>query len=430
MGRGRLAYVIPLTLGVLAGWGESVALHGGVLDFRSPDPWLRACAYAAVFCAAYGLLWALMRGALPRSARLTDFTRQLRGVMRAVGAAVRKLPAIRGPLAFARRHPVACGGLLMWVCWLPYACLLYPGILWADTSTQLEIVYAPWKAGVDSGAVNDHHPFMDTLLFGVFSDLGERLGSAQAGLFALVLLLGLLQCLALTRLAVVARRWGASRGGVLAAWWFLCLFPFCPVIFASLVKDTVFTVAFTWFLCVFLELLAPHGGEAAQAGNDATSPPPSGWRLGVELVAAVVAMCLSKKLGVYVAAGSLLAAVCVLPAARRRGLAAGAAAAGVLVAQVVMPVLVLPALHVHKGDSTDVFSVQIQQAARLAHDGKLDAEGRDMVRRSLGIDAEEQMFSSQYRGSLYENAMMVEIIKRHQALGREPRLFYWRGGNK
>lgn len=40
------------------------------------------------------------------------------------------------------------------------------------------------------------------------------------------------------------------------------------------------------------------------------------------------------------------------------------------------------------------------------------------------------MFFSQYRGSLYKNAAMVEIIKRHQALGREPRLFYWRDSNK
>lgn len=56
--------------------------------------------------------------------------------------------------------------------------------------------------------------------------------------------------------------------------------------------------------------------------------------------------------------------------------------------------------------------------------------GTGLATNLLGIDIEEQMFSGQYRGSLYENAVMVEIIKRHQALGREPRLFYWRDSNK
>lgn len=36
-----------------------------------------------------------------------------------------------------------------------------------------------------------------------------------------------------------------------------------------------------------------------------------------------------------------------------------------------------------------MFSVQIQQAARLAHVGKLDSEGQSMVRRTLGIEAHE-----------------------------------------
>lgn len=57
--------------------------------------------------------------------------------------------------------------------------------------------------------------------------------------------------------------------------------------------------------------------------------------------------------------------------------------------QAAMPMLVLPALHVRQGDSTDMFSVQIQQAARLAHVGKLDSEGQSMVRRTLGIEAHE-----------------------------------------
>lgn len=48
----------------------------------------------------------------------------------------------------------------------------------------------------------------------------------------------------------------------------------------------------------------------------------------------------------------------------------------------------------------------------------------------LGMESADQLFTSQYRGNLYENMVVVEIVKRYQALGREPKLFYWRDSNK
>ncbi|OZG63220.1 ATPase AAA [Bifidobacterium hapali] len=67
---------------------------------------------------------------------------------------------------------------------------------------------------------------------------------------------------------------------------------------------------------------------------------------------------------------------------------------------------------------------------RLIKAPKLYFYDTGLAANLLGIDSDEQMFSSQYRGNLYENAVMIEIIKRYQALGREPRLFYWRDSNK
>lgn len=48
----------------------------------------------------------------------------------------------------------------------------------------------------------------------------------------------------------------------------------------------------------------------------------------------------------------------------------------------------------------------------------------------LGMDSSDQLLTSQYRGNLYENAIAVEIIKQYQAIGREPKLFYWRDSNQ
>lgn len=67
---------------------------------------------------------------------------------------------------------------------------------------------------------------------------------------------------------------------------------------------------------------------------------------------------------------------------------------------------------------------------RLVKSPKLYFYDTGLAANLLGIESETQMFTSQYRGNLYENAVMVELIKRYQALGREPRLFYWRDSNK
>ena len=67
---------------------------------------------------------------------------------------------------------------------------------------------------------------------------------------------------------------------------------------------------------------------------------------------------------------------------------------------------------------------------RLVKAPKLYFYDTGLAANLLGIESEEQMLTSQYRGSLYENAVVVEIIKQYQAIGREPKLFYWRDSNK
>lgn len=243
---------------------------------------------------------------------------------------------------------------IMWTCWLPYMVLTYPGVLWFDTTAQLAM-YHSWRIAPSSGMFNDHHPFMDTLVFGWFLDLGNRLGSAASGLFALILIQGFLACLALTHLETVILRLGCNRQLVAITHWFLSLFPFVPMMFATLVKDTLFTVVFIWFLALFIELCASHGEKLPD------------WRFCVQFIVAILAMSLSKKLGVYIAAFSMLAAMLVLGKLRWRMVMTVGAILSLLFMQVVIPDLLLPALHIHKGDSTDMFVVPIQQTARMAH---------------------------------------------------------------
>lgn len=66
---------------------------------------------------------------------------------------------------------------------------------------------------------------------------------------------------------------------------------------------------------------------------------------------------------------------------------------------------------------------------RLIKAPKLYFYDTGLAANLLGIDSADQLAMSEHRGNLYENAVVVEIIKRYAALGKEPRLYYWRDSN-
>ena len=67
---------------------------------------------------------------------------------------------------------------------------------------------------------------------------------------------------------------------------------------------------------------------------------------------------------------------------------------------------------------------------RLVKAPKLYFYDTGLAANLLGIESAEELMLSRYRGSLYENAVVVEIAKQYEAIGREPKLFYWRDSNQ
>lgn len=67
---------------------------------------------------------------------------------------------------------------------------------------------------------------------------------------------------------------------------------------------------------------------------------------------------------------------------------------------------------------------------RLIKAPKLYFYDTGLAANLLGIESVDQLIESRYRGSLFENAAVLEIIKHAQALGQEPRLFFWRDSNQ
>ncbi|NMN02411.1 ATP-binding protein [Bifidobacterium panos] len=67
---------------------------------------------------------------------------------------------------------------------------------------------------------------------------------------------------------------------------------------------------------------------------------------------------------------------------------------------------------------------------RLIKAPKLYFYDTGLAANLLGVESAEELMLSRYRGSLYENAVVVEIAKQYEAIGREPKLFYWRDSNQ
>lgn len=67
---------------------------------------------------------------------------------------------------------------------------------------------------------------------------------------------------------------------------------------------------------------------------------------------------------------------------------------------------------------------------RLIKSPKLYFYDTGLAANLLGIESPEQIFGNPHRGSLYENAVVSEVIKGYYALGRQPKLFYWRDSSK
>lgn len=67
---------------------------------------------------------------------------------------------------------------------------------------------------------------------------------------------------------------------------------------------------------------------------------------------------------------------------------------------------------------------------RLVKSPKLYFYDTGLAAHLLGMESAGQLLTDGHRGHLYENAVIVEILKQYQATGREPRLFFWRDSSK
>ena len=351
----KLRWIIPVLLGMLFAMGDDVAANAGNLGYKGGLLYIHMLIYVLLFIIVF---WLIDKGiahhfetvkekndSVVQESKLLRFCHQL-----FLGFNWNIKSYIRIVLSIA-------------VCWAPDFALLYPGVYWSDTSTQLIQYYG-------GEALTDHHPYLDTLIFGWFSDLGRTIfRSESAGLFCLVLLQAIAAILLFSVLILQIKRFGTNKNWCLGTLVFVALFPFFPVMFASLAKDTINAVFFMAFIFLWSEAFRCNG----KCFNNVF------WLIGLFIVSVLCA--LTKKTAVYVIVLSLVLLIVVFHRGKLWIKTGGLTIAVALIALVIMPKVVLPAVGVQPGGKQEGIATLIQQVGHdvIHDDGSMSDEDKKII---------------------------------------------------
>lgn len=254
---------------------------------------------------------------------------------------------------------------VIWLCWLPYLVISYPGNVPYDGYRQLNMYY-----GYNSPT--NHHPWLSTLIMGWITSLGRGI-SDNFGVFLFVFLQSIL-CAAV--FAAVCRKictYSISRWIKLAAVLFYAVLPAWGNYASTLIKDTLYYAVFSLYGLLYISFLEKR---------------PSAARIAGLLIVACLVVQLRNE-GVYIVAASLLflliashaKAVCVV----------------ILAVTVVFHVVVNNAFYasgVARGSAREMLSLPLQQVARylLYYPEDVSGEERELLNQVVSADRLAELY--------------------------------------
>ena len=266
-------------------------------------------------------------------------------------------------------------GAIIYACWAPLLVLLFPGVVWWDTRQQL-LQYNGLPNALSEGAITDHHPVLDTYLYGWFTDLGRALGSVDVGVYAFCLVQAFLTARALACCLVLVRRMGGERGVCLILLAFLCLYWHLPIYASAMAKDATFLPSFLLFSVASIEVMRSRGRLLRARG------------FLVTYVVLVLLVALTRKTGLILTLIVLVAVFFRATGRRGKLIVAAVAVGSSLFMAVIMPRAVLPALGCELGGKQEVYGLMFQQSALLMrdHGDEVPEWQRQEIERAIGED--------------------------------------------
>lgn len=387
--------IFPILLAVMIGIGNQAATQADVhlLDLGL---WLQILILAVTFIA----LFAVVDYCLGNSVSfVNDFCELFRGVVKP-GKALGWFS-----LRYEKGWKAYCtDALRIWVCWVPYFILLFPGVVLWDTGDQLAQMYGIPVFGQAAGQLFDHHPFFVAYLFaGIIKAVQFFTHSLKLGVFAVVLLQTLGAAAVFAYGLRFAQSYGASSRIVVIASRLIKYFPVIPILYCSLIKDSIHSLFFVWWVILFAQAVLSH--------QESLKSP----RFISAFFFAGLLASLTKKTGAYIVA------VCVLFLLFQKAkavhkvlsLLCGILPAAIVI--VILPAVAYTPLNIVKGGPQAPLAVPIEMLARVAHThpDAASPEQRKVISSFLIYDWEQ--IGKQYDPFISDAVTGFSVKDSHQA---------------
>ena len=274
------------------------------------------------------------------------------------------LPAGRIGQNRSRKYLFFSGMLFLLILWVPYLIAFFPGSLCYDARAQLMQIWG-------MKAFSNHNPIFDTLVYGLFYNVGAFLGrSDNAGVFAVILfqwlLLGsVLAYCAQTAYDITGRLWVRNI--------LLLFFGLNPIFGAAVqvvLKDTFHLAVFVLYYCMLLRMAAL---------------PEEKGQLPKTAVLCLLALLTRKASLPYVVLAGVMTAWHLRKTTGKKLLTVTVGMTALFFA---FENLMLPALNVEAAPSRELYSLFIQNIAYITgnHHQQLTSSELDAIDRLIGLE--------------------------------------------
>lgn len=278
------------------------------------------------------------------------------------------------------------------LCWLPYFLYEYPGIMTPDSINQFEQV-------LHIKAYSNHHPFVHTMIFKLFYQIGFSLTSNMV--IAVSFYTFFQMCFLAFSIFYFLKTLETFRirqGILILITLFYAVVPYHAVFSVTLWKDIPFAAAVLLFGCSILRMFREKSLPTLAM-----------------FVCSGVMICLLRSNGWY---GFLFCLPFLLFHYRKSAKIVFPAIAAILLAAVIVKYPVMNALHVTQPDFVESLSIPAQQiAAVLSHDRTLTDRQRELI---------EQVIDTAYVKDLY-NPTFADNIKELVRAGNQEYLSAHKG---
>lgn len=268
---------------------------------------------------------------------------------------------------YAEHMPaIAADASILLCCWLPYIILLFPGVIHFDTGDQIAEYYGMPLYGMNAGKIWDHHPFLDTYLYGWFASLGKSLfNNYNIGMYIYALLQAVGFAFGIAWLLAYLGRTDLNRRLLHGFAAFFCFFPVVPMCVMSIAKDTTSAMLFVPWAIMYCKLV--------DSKLELTRNP---WFVSVFALDGLL-VALTKKLGLYVIVLCLLALIFGKFARKLKVAMVALAVVLLVIVDMALPKFVYRHINVVPGTSEAALALPIQMMARAAHDHPDDISDSD-----------------------------------------------------